>query len=323
MSPHAPPSLADIEAAAARIAPLVVRTPLISNPMLDAACGGRAFVKAECLQRHGSFKLRGATNKIAALAPEQRARGVLAFSSGNHAIATAAAARHFGVSAVIVMPADAPAIKRDRATSFGAEIVAYDRLTEDREAIGHAIAKARGLSLVKPFDDPFVIAGQGTIGLEIAADLDAVDLVLVCTSGGGLVSGIATAVQARRPAAQVYAVEPEGHDDLARSLAAGVRVKNAPGVRSICDALMVEQPGALTFEIMRARLAGSLVVADEAVRAAMRFAMAELKLVLEPGGAIALAALLSGAVDARGKTVVVIASGGNVDLETYRALIGA
>jgi threonine dehydratase len=317
------PTLADIKAAADRISPLVVSTPLLSCEALDAACGGRALVKAECLQRHGSFKLRGATNKIASLLPAERARGVLAFSSGNHAIATAAAARHFGVPAVIVMPADAPAIKRDRAASMGAEIVAYDRIREDREAIGARIAHERGLALVKPFDDPFIIAGQGTMGLEIAAAVDALDMVLVCTSGGGLVSGIAIAVQARFPEAKIYAVEPEGHDDLARSLAAGQRVKNAPGVRSICDALMVEQVGELTFAIMRKRLAGSLVISDDAVRGAMRFGLEELKLVLEPGGAIALAALLSGAVDARGKTVAVIASGGNVDLEHYRALIGA
>jgi threonine dehydratase len=318
----AAPALADIEAAAGRIAPLIVATPLLSSAALDELCGGQAHLKAECLQRFGSFKLRGATNKIAALAPEDRARGVLAFSSGNHAIATAAAARHFGASAVIVMPADAPAIKRDRAAAMGAEIIAYDRISEDREAIGARIVAERGLALVKPFDDPFVIAGQGTIGLEIANQLEALDLVLVCTSGGGLVSGIATAVQARFPAVKVYAVEPEGHDDLARSLAVGARVKNAPGIRSICDALMVDQVGELTFSIMRERLAGSLVIPDAAVRAAMRFALSEFKLVLEPGGAIALAALLSGAVDARGKTVAVIASGGNVDLEHYRALIG-
>jgi threonine dehydratase len=315
------PTISDVEAAASRIAGIIAPTPVLTSPVLDARTGACVLVKAECLQRFGSFKLRGAANKIASLETDVRARGVLAFSSGNHAIATAAAARHFGVSAAIVMPADAPAIKRERTLALGGEVIAYDRVREDREAIGAKIAAERGLSIVKPFDDPHIIAGQGTAGLELAAATDALDCVLVCASGGGLAAGIALAVQAKFPHAHIYAVEPEGHDDIARSLASGVRESNAPGVRSICDALLVDRMGALPFAIAQQRFAGALTVSDAAVRAAVRFAFAELKLVLEPSGAAALAALLSGAVDCAGKSVGVIASGGNVDAQSYAQII--
>lgn len=320
---NAAPTLDDLFRATERIAPLTVRTPILTSAALDEACGATVLVKAESLQRFGSFKLRGAANRIGGYSPAERANGVLAFSSGNHAIATAAAARHFHTPAVIVMPSDAPRMKRDRAASLGAEIVPYDRLTEDREAIGAAIAARRGLALVKPFDDPFIIAGQGTVGLEIIDEVSSLDVVLVCASGGGLVTGIATAVQSRFPDALVYAVEPVGHDDIARSLIAGERVSNDPGVRSICDALLVDRMGVLPFAIAQRRLAGSVLVSDEDVRRAMRFAFSELKLVLEPSGAAALAAALSGGVDLRGKTVAVIASGGNVDPDVHAAIIAA
>lgn len=310
------PTLDDIHAAAKRIEGICVRTPLLRNDALDDATGARVFVKAECLQRGGAFKMRGATNAIAALEPAMRVRGVLAYSSGNHAIAVATAAKLFGIAAVIVMPADAPGIKRETTQSLGAEVVAYDRQRESREAIGTKIAAERGLHLVKPFDDPFVMAGQGTAGLEIGAEI-APDIVLAAASGAGLASGLAIAL----PKARVYAVEPEGHDDVARSLASGRIETNAPGVRSICDALLVERMSDLTFAAARQHLAGALPVSDEAVRGSMRFAFQHLKLVLEPSGAAPLAALLERAIDARGKTVALIASGGNVDAAAFADVI--
>jgi threonine dehydratase len=315
------PTIADITAAAARIAGMVVRTPIITAPGLDAAVNAKVFVKAECLQHHGSFKLRGASNRIAAFSQAERANGVVAFSSGNHAIAVAAAAKAFGVPAVIVMPADAPAIKRERTTALGGEVVLYDRQSEDREAIGAVLARDRGLALVRPFDDPLVIAGQGTAGLELAEDVPDLDVVLVCASGGGLCAGVALGVQALSPKAQIYAIEPEGHDDIALSLAAGQRVANPPGVRSICDALLVDKMGAIPFAIGQTRFAGAIAVSDQEVKAAMRFAFAELKLVLEPGGAIALAAALSGGLNLAGARVGVIASGGNVDPALYAEIL--
>jgi threonine dehydratase len=310
------PTFADIEVAADRIAGVARRTPLLSSDALDEVAGARVFVKAECLQRFGAFKLRGAHNRIAAMSAAERERGVLAFSSGNHGIAVSASAGLFGISAAIVMPADAPQMKLEKVRALGGDIITYDRLRESREEIGARIAGEQGRALVKPFDDPFVIAGQGTIGLEIAEEISP-DVVLTPGSGGGLVCGTAIGVQARHPHAQVYAVEPEGHDDIARSLAAGSIQTNAPGVRSICDALLVDRMGDITFEIARTRLAGALAVSDEDVRAAMRFAFANLKIVLEPSGAAALAGLLSGALDVRGRTVAVVASGGNVDADAF------
>jgi threonine dehydratase len=320
-----PVQFADIKAAARRLDGIVRRTPLLNDDLTDEALGARLFVKAECLQRFGAFKLRGAYNTIAQIEPETRARGVLAFSSGNHAIATAAAARMFAIPALIVMPADAPAAKREKTRAFGAELVLYDRATEDREAIGARLAAERGLSMVKPFDDVRVIAGQGTVGLEIVQDLAArgaaPDIVLVCASGGGLAGGVAVAVKAHAPDAQVYAVEPEGHDDLARSLSAGARVANAPGIRSIADALLVDQPGEITFALARSVLAGSLAVSDEEILDAMAQSFLRYRIVVEPGGAAALAAVFSGRIDVRGKTVVAVASGGNVDAPMFaRAL---
>jgi len=307
------PTLDDVKAAAKRIEGIAVRTPLVRNDALDAATGARIWVKAENLQRGGAFKMRGATNAIAALAPDVRARGVLAFSSGNHAIAVSTAAQIFGVSATIVMPADAPRIKLDTTRGNGAEVITYDRVHESREAIGAKISQERGLALIKPFDDPFVIAGQGTVGLEISQEV-APDIALVPGSGGGLASGVAIALGD----AKVFAIEPEGHDDIVRSLQSGKRERNAMGIRSICDGLLSEQMGDITYAVARARFAGAASVSDAAVKRAMAFAFRHLKFVLEPSGAIGLAAALEGAVDVRDKTVVIVASGGNVDVETFR-----
>lgn len=315
------PTRADVEAAAARIAPAIVATPLLRHDELDAATDARVYVKAESLQRFGAFKIRGAYNRIAAMSAAERANGVVAFSSGNHASAVAGAARLFGIPAVIVMPADAPRAKVDQTRRLGAEIVLYDRLTEDRAAIAARIALERGAPLVRPFDDPLVMAGQGTIGLEIEAALGgAPDIVAAPASGGGLIGGIGAALAGVSAA---YAVEPAGHDDIAQSLAAGAIRANAPGVRSICDALLVEQMSDLTFAAARAYLAGAASVEDDAVRRAMRFAFAHLKLVLEPSGAIALAAALDGKLPARGKTLVIVVSGGNVDADAFAAVLGA
>jgi threonine dehydratase len=312
------PTIDDVKAAAERIKGIAVRTPLIRNDALDAQTGAKVFVKAENLQRGGAFKLRGATNAIAALAPEVRARGVIAFSSGNHAIAVSMAARLFGVSAVIVMPSDAPKIKLDTTRSLGAEVVTYDRVRESREEIGGKLSSDRGLAMIKPFDDPFVIAGQGTAGLEIGEEISP-DVVFVPASGGGLSTGTALAL----PKARIIAVEPEGHNDIQRTLEAGSIQRNAPGIRSICDGLLTEQMGELTYPIARARFERVVPVSDEAVLRAMKFAFRHLKLVLEPSGAASLAALLEGGVDVRGRTVAIIASGGNVDAETFARALAA
>lgn len=310
------PTIEDVKLAATRIAGIAVRTPLLRSDALDEATGARVFVKAECLQRGGAFKMRGATNAISALAPELRARGVIAFSSGNHAIAVATAAKHFGVSATIVMPANAPRIKLDRTRAMGAEVIAYDREGESREAIGARLSAERGGALIKPFDDPNVIAGQGTCGLEIGEEITP-DIAFAPASGGGLASGIALAL----PSARIVAVEPLGHDDIGRSLATGAVASNEPGVRSICDGLLSEQMGEIPFVIARERFDGAVAVSDDEVLRAMKFAFLNLKVVLEPSGAATLAALLSGRVEVRGKKVVLIASGGNVDPETFaRAL---
>jgi len=306
------PTLDDIAAAAKRIEGIAVRTPLVRNDKLDELTGAKVWVKAENLQRGGAFKMRGATNAIAALDPEVRKRGVIAFSSGNHAIAVSTAARIFGVKATIVMPADAPRIKLETTRANGAEVVTYDRVNESREEIGAKISGDRGLALIKPFDDPFVIAGQGTAGLEISQELSP-DIALVPGSGGGLTSGVALAL----PNARVYAIEPEGHDDITRSLKSGKRERNAPGIRSICDGLLTEEMGDITYEIARTRFAGAVSVPEIEVKRAMAFAFRHLKLVLEPSGAIGLAAALAGAVDLKGKTIAIVASGGNVDAETF------
>lgn len=315
--------LENIEAAAARLAGIAVKTPTLQSAALDQAVGAACFIKAETLQRTGSFKFRGAFNRLVQLADAQRAAGVVAWSSGNHAQGVAAAAQLLNMRAVIVMPKDAPAVKLEKTKAYGAEIVLYDRYSEDREAIGKALAHERGAVLVPSYDDVDIIAGQGTVGLEMAAQAgQALDMVYVCCGGGGLSAGIAAAFDALSPSTQVYAVEPAEFDDHGRSLASGRRETNAVGARSICDALLTPSPGALTFPINQALLAGALKVTDDEVKAAMRFAFSDLKLVVEPGGAAALAALLSGALDVRGKRVGVVLTGGNVDPAVFAGIVG-
>lgn len=321
------PTHADVVAAAERLAGVAVRTPLLAVPILEGATGARVFVKPECLQRTGSFKFRGAFNALSLIPEADRPKGVVACSSGNHAQGVAEAARLFGVAATILMPADAPALKVERTRRSGATVVTYDRAREDREALTGKLAGDLGADLVHPFDDPRVIAGQGTIGLEIAADLAAQglvpDLVLVPASGGGLAAGIALGLSETAPAARVVMVEPTGFEDQARSLAAGHRVANPKTSGSICDALLSPTPGEITFAVNRALGSSAVAASDDEALAAMRFAAIELKLVLEPGGAVALAALLQGRVDIAGKTVVVVLSGGNADPAlTARALVG-
>jgi threonine dehydratase len=319
------PTVADVDEAARRLAGVALHTPLLSSAALDAITGGRVFLKAETLQRTGSFKFRGAYNKLAALPPEQRAGGVVAFSSGNHAQGVAAAARILGMPCVIVMPSDAPRAKRERTIALGAEVVLYDRLREDREAIAEAIAAKRCAALVPPYDDALIIAGQGTAGREIVEDLAALglepDVVVVTASGGGLTAGIALAVKARVPAAAVYTAEPAGFDDHARSFKSGQREQNAALTGTICDALMARTPGKLTFAINRSLVGAGVAASDDEVAAAVAFAFAELKLVVEPGGAVALAALMTGKIDIRGKVAVAVLSGGNVDPELFSRLV--
>jgi len=316
---------ADIEAAARAIAPFAVRTPLLSPPVLGERVGAKVFVKPEVLQRTGSFKFRGAFNKLSSIPANARGGGVVAFSSGNHAQGVAAAAQILHMRATIVMPADAPLAKRERTKALGAEVVLYDRDREDREAIARDIAGKRGATLVPPYDDPMVIAGQGTVGREIAEDLAALgvdpDVVVVPVSGGGLVAGVATAIKARFPNAMVVSAEPEGFDDHARSLRAGKREAHGASGRTICDALMALTPGEITFAINSRLLAKGVTASDAEVAAAVAFAFRELKLVVEPGGAVGLAALLAGHVEARGKNVVIVLSGGNVDADLYAKLI--
>ncbi len=319
------PRFADVEAAAERLAGHAVLTPLVESPLLNERLGARVLVKAEPLQRTGSFKFRGAFNNVSQLGDAERKHGVVAYSSGNHAQATAAAARQAGIDAVMVMPDDAPRIKIDNTRAWGAEVVLYERASRVREEVAKQIADQRGATVVPPFDHPWTIAGQGTVGLEIAAQAAALgaelDAVLVPCSGGGLIAGCALALAERAPGAALYAVEPEGFDDTARSLAAGSRQEARPGARSFCDALLAPTPGELTFAINREHLAGGLAVSDHEVAQAMRLAFVYLKLVIEPGGATALAALASGKLDCRGKTVAVVASGGNVDAETFAAAL--
>ncbi|HEV7635423.1 MAG TPA: threonine/serine dehydratase [Bradyrhizobium sp.] len=323
--PSLPVASADIDAAARVLLPYAERTPLLSSPALDALTGGKIFLKPEVLQRTGSFKFRGAFNKLFSIPPTARGGGVVAFSSGNHAQGVAAAAQILGMQATIVMPADAPRSKRERTKGYGAEVVLYDRDREDREAIAGAIAEKRGATLVRPYDDPFVIAGQGTVGREIAEDMAArgmtPDIVIAPASGGGLVAGVATAIKARYPQAMLMSAEPEAFDDHARSLRAGKREAHGSKGRTICDALMAAIPGEITFAINSRLLTKGVTASDVEVGEAVGFAFRELKLTVEPGGAVGLAALLAGHVDARGKTVVIVLSGGNVDSDLYARLI--
>ncbi|HXP32164.1 MAG TPA: threonine/serine dehydratase [Stellaceae bacterium] len=328
MTEAGPPEVADVHEAASRLKGQAVLTPLLESAVVNARLGGRLLIKAETLQRTGSFKFRGAFNALAQVPKAQRRAGVVAYSSGNHAQGVAAAARLLGMPALIVMPADAPAIKIANTRELGAEIVFYDRNREERETIAAGIADERGALLLPPFDDARVIAGQGTVGLELAAQAAAVgarlDAVVIACSGGGLVSGCALALAEASPGTRIYAAEPAGFDDMRRSLAAGERLRNEPGRQSICDALLAPMPGVLPFAIARRLLAGSLTVTDDEVGRAMALAFADYKLVVEPGGAAALAAVLAGKIALRGRTIAVVASGGNVDREVFcRALAGA
>ncbi len=314
----------DVEAAARRLEGIAIRTPLFDNDALDAAVGGKVLLKAECLQRTGSFKIRGAYNRLSQLSPAESARGVVAYSSGNHAQGVACAARLLGMSAAIVMPADAPRTKLDNTRRLGGEVITYDRATGDREAIAAAIVAERGAALVPAYDHPQIIAGQGTVGLEIAAQARAagrgLDQVLIPCGGGGLAAGCALALRAAFPGLSIVVVEPANFDDTRRSLASGARERVQPGASSICDALQSPSPGELTFPILRDAGVQAVSVSDDEVRAAMRFAFRHLKLVVEPGGAAALAALLAGRVPAAGRSSAVVLSGGNVDPESYGAI---
>ncbi len=318
---------AAVQAAAARLAGITRRTPLLAGTPLDQLTGGRVLLKLESLQLTGSFKIRGAWNRLAQLGPAERRAGVVAFSSGNHAQGVAAAARALDIPATIVMPADAPQVKLAGTRALGAVIVTYDRHSEDREAIAAQLAARCGATLVPSYDDPAIIAGQGTVGLELieqAGELGlAPDLVLLACSGGGLASGVALATRALLPACELYCVEPVGFDDTRRSLLAGERLANAPGGQSLCDALLAPAPGRLTFPLLQRLLAGGFVVSDAEVRTALAFAFRELRLVVEPGGVVALAALLAGRVLVRGRTVALVISGGNIDAGLFSALLQA
>ena len=316
-----PPTFADVQAAAARLQGQAVRTPLLRSADLDARTGGTILLKAEPLQRTGSFKFRGAFNRLVQLTPAERKAGVVAWSSGNHAQGVAAAAALLHMPATIVMPADAPALKIANTRRWGAEIVTHDRATEDREGIARRIAGERHAVVVPSYDDPHIIAGQGTVGLEIMAQAQdlalTVDDVIVPASGGGLVAGTGLAVLHANPAARLYCAEPAGYDDHRRSLETGVRQRNPSTANALCDALLTPTPGALTWALNGPVLAGGYAVTDAEVLQAMRWAFETLKIVVEPGGAVALAALLGGHHPAHNRVVAVVLSGGNVDGATF------
>ncbi|AYM11890.1 threonine/serine dehydratase [Agrobacterium tumefaciens] len=308
-----------IEAARQRIGEHAVRTPFLSSHFLDEIAGRKLFVKAECLQRTGSFKFRGGWSAVSGLPADVRARGVIAFSSGNHAQGVALAARLHGVPAVIIMPSDAPKIKIDNTRDYGAEVVLYDRANDDRDAIGDRLSSERGLTLIRPYDEPLVIAGQGTVGLEIAEQglelgIDAAEVLVPC-GGGGLTSGISLALAAKAPNYKVRTSEPERFDDVARSLAAGRIERNATTSGSICDAIVTPQPGNITFPIMVGLCGKGIAVTEEEALRAMVLAFNRLKVVVEPGGAVALAAALFHGKELESETVIAVASGGNVDPE--------
>lgn len=320
------PTYSDVAAAAKRIRGHVETTPVLRSDRLDEIAGASLLIKAECLQQTGSFKLRGATNRLLQIHKDDKSKGVVAFSSGNHAQGVARAARLLGMPALIVMPSDAPSVKIEGVEADGAEVRLYDRETENREEIAAQIAAERGAALVPSFDDPMIIAGQGTLGLEFAAQVKAqgqkFDHLMCCTGGGGLISGICLALSKVSPETRTWAAEPEGHDDWTRSLAAGRIETNAPGTRSICDAILTPRPGDLTWPIGAAHLFGGCVVTDQHAFEAMRLAYRQLRVVVEPGGAVALAsALFRLPEEARGKTVGVVLTGGNVDARLFAKVL--
>jgi len=319
-------SLADIEAAAGRIKGVAVETPLLESAALSERLGVRVLIKPETLQRVGAFKFRGAYNRLVQLTEEERKRGVVAFSSGNHAQGVALAAKLLGIPALIVMPADAPKVKAEATAGYGAEVKFYDRLTESREKIAAAIAAERGAVVVPAFDDPHIIAGQGTAGLELVRQAEArgakLDIVMAPCSGGGLLAGVATAVKALSPSTKLIGTEPAGYDDTLKSLQAGQRTPMTPTHRTLCDALETPCPGELTFPILQALVADVAVVTDAEVAEAVRYAASVLKLVVEPGGSACLAALLAGKVDLKGaETLGLVLSGGNIDPEQFAQIL--
>ncbi|MFK0117907.1 threo-3-hydroxy-L-aspartate ammonia-lyase [Streptomyces sp. NPDC090994] len=321
MAAAEPVTFDDVRDAAARLAGVAHRTPVLTSRTLDALVGAEVFVKCENFQRVGAFKFRGAYNAASRLSPEQRAKGIAAYSSGNHAQAVALAARELGTTAVILMPEDAPRAKREATAGYGAEIVTYDRYTEDRAALGAALAHDRGLALVPPYDHPHVIAGQGTAALELLEDTGPLDALVVPVGGGGLIAGSAVTATALHPAVRVIGVEPEAGDDTKRSLAAGARV-TVTVPRTIADGQALSTPGEITFAVNRRLVDAVALVTDDEIVRAMRFAFERLKIVLEPSGATALAALLAGRVENPPRRIGVIASGGNVDAARFGTLLG-
>ncbi len=319
------PTITDVEAAAERLSGYAVQTPVLESEQINDQLGCRLLIKAECLQRTGSFKFRGAFNMISGLSEAEKSKGVVAFSSGNHAQGVAAAAKILGIKATIVMPADAPQIKIDNTRSDGAEVVLYNRADGNRVAIAEEIIKETGATLVPPYNAPEIMAGQGTLGLEFYDQTYAInatlDYLLGPCSGGGMIGGSAIAFSARSPKTKVYAVEPEGYDDTALSLAKGRRVKIETGTPSFCDALLLETPGELTFAVNRELLAGGLVVSQAETAKAIKTAFQEYKIVVEPGGAVALAAVLAGKISAQGTAIGVICTGGNVDATTFKDVL--
>ncbi len=316
------PTYSDVASAEKRIRGRVETTPVLRSDHLDQIAGASLLIKAECLQQTGSFKLRGATNRLLQISKKDKPKGVVAFSSGNHAQGVARAARLLQMPALIVMPSDAPSVKIEGVQADGADVRLYDRATENREEIAAQIAAERGAALVPSFDDPMIIAGQGTLGLEFASQVKAqgqkLDHLVCCTGGGGLITGICLALSKASPETKVWAAEPAGHDDWTRSLAAGRIEENAPGTRSMCDAILTPRPGDLTWPIGAAHLSGGCVVTDQHAFEAMRLAYRQLRVVVEPGGAVALAsALFRLPEEARGKTVGVVLTGGNVDAKLF------
>ncbi len=316
------PGFSDVLDAQSKLSGMSIRTPLLENVELNRVTGGRIFLKSEILQHTGSFKFRGAYNFICRLDERQKKQGLVAYSSGNHAQGVAYSAKLLGAKATIIMPSDAPDIKINNTRDFGADVVLYDRFSEDREAIGDKIIQENGALLIPPYDHPYIIAGQGTCGLEIVEQAKErnviLDATVICCGGGGLTSGSSIAIKELSSSTLIYSAEPADFDDTARSLVMGQRVSVSPDARSICDAVLTPTPGELTFSLNRTFVEKGLVVTDEEVRRAVKFAFNTLKLVVEPGGAVALAAVLHNKIDTKKKAIALTLSGGNVDPSVFK-----